>query len=229
MRILIIDTETANDVAQPLPYDVGYQIIETETWEVLVERSFVVAEIYLDKKMMTSAYYAKKIPQYEKDLHEGKRLMKRLLTIRKTIKEDMAAYTCSTVAAYNLGFDKRACNNDCRFITASSVRWFFPYGVEFIDIWNMACTSFLRSVWYIKWAVKNGLVSKAGNVLTSAEAAFRYITKDVDFEEQHTGLEDVRIEAAILRKVMEGRMKYDTSVKSGCWRIPQKKRKEMGM
>lgn len=227
MKILIIDTETANKVEQPLPYDVGYCIYDTERDKVLIERSYVVAEIFLDKEMMNSAYYAKKIPLYENGLREGSREMRRLLTIRKQIKEDLREYDCDTIAAYNLGFDKRACNNDVRFITSSMVRWFFPFGVKMMDIWTMACTSFLRSKWFIKWAERNGMISPAGNLKTSAEVAYRYITKNAEFEEEHTGLEDVRIETEILRKVLKGRMKYDTAINAGCWRIPQRRRKEL--
>ena len=70
---LIIDTETANSIAHPLPYDLGYRIVDNDTEEVYVERSFVAYEIYTNRDMMNSAYYAKKLPQYEIDLKEGKR------------------------------------------------------------------------------------------------------------------------------------------------------------
>lgn len=229
MNVLLTDTETANMVNCPLPYDKGYLIVNTDNWEILVERSFVVAEIYTDKELMNSAYYAKKIPIYEKDLREGKREMRRLLTIRKQVKEDMEKFDCHIVCAYNLGFDKRALNNDCRYITGSMVRWFFPYGTEFVDIWNMACSSFLRSKWFIKWAIKNNYVSEKGNIKTSAEVAYRYITKNTEFAEAHTGLEDCKIEMEILKKVLTGRMKYDTEINAGCWRIPQKRREELGL
>lgn len=226
---LITDTETANMVNCPLPYDSGYLIIDLDTWEILVERSYVIAEIYLDKELMSSAYYAKKLPIYEQDLKSGKREMKRLLTVRKQLKEDMKNYDCNIVCAYNLGFDKRAFNNDCRYITNSRVRWFFPYGVEYVDIWHMACSSFLRSKWFIKWALKNGFVSEKGNIKTSAEVAYRYITKNTEFTEDHTGLEDCKIEMEILKKVLTGRMKYETSINSACWRIPQRRREELGL
>ena len=42
MNVLVIDTETANSVEQPLPYDVGYAIVDIETGEILTEKSFVV-------------------------------------------------------------------------------------------------------------------------------------------------------------------------------------------
>lgn len=229
MIALIYDSETANMVNCPLPYDMGYLIVDTDSWEVLTEKSFVIAEIFLDKELMSSAYYAEKVPRYEADLKAGTREMRRLLTVRKQVKEDMENFHVDVVCAYNMGFDKRASNNDCRYLTGSMVRWFFPYGTEFLDIWHMACSSFLRSAWFIKWAIKNECVSEKGNIKTSAEVAYRYIKKDVTFTESHTGLEDCEIEMEIMKKVMTGRMKYETSIYSACWRIPQKKRAEMGV
>lgn len=224
---LIGDSETANGLECPLPYDWGYVIVDYERWEILVERSYVIAEIFLDKQLMSSAYYSKKIPLYEKELKEGKRELRSIATIKRQMQQDMKKYNCNIVCAYNLGFDKRACNNDCRYITGSKYRWFFPYGVEYVDIWHMACSSFLRSKWYIKWAIKNGYVSEAGNVKTNAEVAYRYITKQKDFEEKHMGIDDVKIEMEIMKKVLTGRMKYETSINHGCWRIPQKVKKQM--
>lgn len=227
MNIMIIDTETANMVEQPIPYDIGYAIVNVETEEVLTARSFVVAEIFLDTELMSSAYYAEKCPKYWKDIKSGKRIMKRAENIRRQVFKDMHDFQVNTVYAYNMGFDKRSANNGVRYITGSSVRWFFPYSTEFHCIWNMACTSILRSKWYIRYAEEHNLISEKGNLLTSAEACYKYITKNEDFAEDHTGLEDVMIETEILFKILKSRMKYDDSVKAGCWRVPQRRRAEL--
>lgn len=226
MRVMVIDTETANMVNQPIPYDVGYTILDTETREQFVERSFVVNETFTDKELMSGAYYAKKVPQYWEDIKAGKREMKRITTIKKIVADDMKKYGVTMVGAYNMPFDKRAVNTGVRYNTYSFYRWFFPYGTEFFDIWHGACSSFLRSKHYIKFALKNDLVSAKGNVLTTAEAAYKYITKNCDFEEDHTGLEDVKIETAIFFKILDCKMKYDFSVVGNPWRIVQKYKKE---
>lgn len=228
MNVLIIDTETANCFENPLPYDIGYNIINVETEEILLRRSFVVAEIFLDEEMMSSAYYAEKCPQYWRDLKSGRRKMARMTTVRRIICQDMKKYDVTLVGGYNMKFDKGSCRNGIRFITCSSIRWFFPARTEFFDIWHMACSSILRSKYYLKWAIKNGQVSEAGNVLTSAEAAYRYIIKNPDFEESHTGLEDVDIETAIYFKVLKSRMKYESHIVNNPWRIPNKRKKELG-
>ena len=70
---MVLDTETANSVEQPLPYDIGYAICDRQG-NVEIARSFVVAEMFLDNKdLMQSAYFAEKIPQYWEDIKSGKR------------------------------------------------------------------------------------------------------------------------------------------------------------
>lgn len=224
---MVLDTETANSVEQPLPYDIGYAICDREG-NIVVTRSYIVAEIFLENKdMMQSAYYAEKIPQYWTDVKNGTREIKTFYNIRKQIKEDMAEYEVTKVGAYNMGFDKRALNNDIRYITKSFLRWFFPYGTEFFCIWHMACTSILNRPSYIKFALENDFVSPAGNVQTSAECAYRYIIKDPNFIESHTGLEDVLIEVAIMAYCYRQHKPFENSINSACWRKVQHARQEM--
>jgi hypothetical protein len=229
MNVLVIDTETANSVEQPLPYDVGYAIVDTETGEILTEKSFVVAEIFLDKELMKDAYFAEKIPMYWDDLKAGKRIIKSIFNIRKTIKSDMSLYNVSKVGAYNMGFDNRATRNDIRYLSGSLIKWFFPYGTEFFCIWHMACTSgLLNSANYVNYATTHGFVSDAGNIQTSAECAYRYLKNDPIFAESHTGLEDVKIEVEILMnclKMANESMKCNPY--SACWRNVQKIAKQI--
>lgn len=224
---MVLDTETANSVEEPLPYDIGYAICDRHG-NIELTRSFVVAEIFLDNKdLMQTAYYAVKIPQYWEDIKSGKRQLKSFYFIRRQIKEDMKNYNITKVGAYNMGFDKRALNNDARYITKSFLRWFFPHGTEYFCIWNMACDTILNRPSYIKFAIKNGFVSEKGNIQTSAECAYKYLTKDTDFAECHTGLEDVLIEVAIMAYCYRQHKKFDNSINSSCWRKVQKARKQV--
>lgn len=224
---LIVDTETANSVEEPLPYDIGYAICD-RTGHIYMERSFVVAEIFLDMQdVMKSAYYAEKIPKYWEDIKNGKRIVKSIYNIRKQIIEDMKTYNVKYVGAYNMGFDKRALNNLVRYTTKSFVRWFFPYGTKYICIWHLACQTLLNTRTYIDFAKRNGLVSEKDNILTSAESAFRFLTNNITFDESHTGLEDVKIEIEIMKKCFDTHKKMNKNINTGCWRIVQKKRKEL--
>ena len=224
---LVIDTETANDITQPLPYDIGYAICDRQG-NIYKTKSFIVAEIFLGHKdLMQSCYFKEKISKYWEDIKQGKRIIKSLWNIRKELHKDMKEYNITEVGAYNMGFDKRALNNDTRYCTNSFARWFFPYGTEFFCIWNMACQVLLNRTSYIKFALKNNLVSDKGNILTNAECCYQYLMNDVNFKEEHTGLEDVLIEVYIMKKCFDTHKKLDRKIYSACWRMPQRKAKEL--
>lgn len=226
-KFLVLDTETCNSVEQPIPYDIGWAICDKKG-NIFVERSFVVSEVFCGmKEQMQSAYYAKKIPQYWDDLKNGTRLMRGMWEIRRQMMEDIRTYKVGVVCAYNMGFDRRALNNLMRYISKSWKRYWFPFGLEYNCIWNMACDVILNRTTYIKFAEKNGLISDANNIQTSAECAYRYIKKDVDFLESHTGLEDVRIEVEIMAECYRQKQKMEKGIYNGCWRRVQKKRKEL--
>lgn len=222
MYRMIIDTETANGLEQPLPYDVGYIIVDDETAEIMVERSYIVAEIFFDAELMSDAYYAEKIPQYWDDIKNGKRKIARISSIRRIIAADCKKYNIRLVGAYNMGFDRRAIKNDIRFCTGSALRWFFPYNIKYFDVWTMACTSILQTPEYIIFCETNGLISEKGNILTSAEAVYRYLQNDISFTECHTGLEDVRIEKDIFFAVLASGLDYEDNIQSACWQKVQK-------
>ena len=224
---LVIDTETCNTLEQPLVYDIGYAIAD-RNGNVVLERSFLVAEIFLDKKdIMSSAYYAEKIPMYWEDVKKGTRVIKSLFNIRKQLFADMKEYNVKKVGAYNMGFDKKALNTTIRYCSKSLIRWFFPFGVEYFCIWNMACQVIMDTRKYAKFAIQNGLVSEKGNIQTSAESCFKFLTDDVNFIESHTGLEDVKIEVQIMAKCLKTHKRLDRKINSTCWRLPQAKAKKM--
>ena len=228
MYVMIIDTETANSIDQPLPYDFGWAVVDTETGEIVDKHSYVCAEIFLDKELMSSAYFAEKVPHYWDDIQSGKRQLKKFLNIRKELWSCLKTFNIKHVGAYNMGFDKRASNNDTRYLTSSYLRWFFPFKVELFCIWHMACTSFLNTSDYIRFALDNGFVSEAGNIQTSAECAYRYLTNDPEFEESHTGLEDVLIETAIyLNCLKTGTDSMKSNPYTCCWRNVQRTFKEL--
>ena len=227
-NILVLDTETANTIEFPLPYDLGYKILNRKN-EIIISRSFCIYEIYVtQREMMQSCYYADKIPQYEEELKEGSRKLVKLYTARKIILEDMKNFKITRVYAYNMSFDRRALNNDQKFTTENKYRYFFPKDTEFRCIWNMACQVLLARPSYIKFALKNGYVSPKGNILTNAECCYRYITKNTDFIEAHKGIDDVNIEAEILLYCFRQHKKMSTEPYTACWRLVQKKYAEMG-
>ena len=224
---LVIDTETCNTLEQPIPYDIGYAICD-KFGEVYLRKSFVVAEMFLDHKdLMQSAYFADKIPMYWEDIKNGKRVVKSAMNIRKEIHKDMKNFKVTKVGAYNMGFDKRALNNLIRYTSKSFVRWFFPFGTEFFCIWHMACQVLMDTTSYIKFAKANKLYTPSDNILTNAECCYKWLKDKVDFVESHTALEDVEIEVEIMARCYATHRKMDKKPYSACWRIPQRKAREL--
>lgn len=219
---LVVDIETANFVDDALAYDVGLAIADRQG-QVYEKHSFVCSEIFNDKTLMTSAYYAKKIPEYEKDLNEGTRTIATLYEIRKTVFDLYDKYHYKAVLAYNAYFDNSGLNRTQRYLTKSKYRWFFPYGVPIHCIWHMACQVICSQKKYYNFCVANGYVSGKGNISTSAETVYRFLTSDPNFKEEHKGLEDVLIETAIFAKCVAKKKKMNRKINRGCWRLAQRK------
>ena len=227
-HVLVVDTETANSIIFPLPYDLGFYVVNLKTGKVVEKFSLCIAEIYIEQKeMMKSAYYANKLPQYEEELAKGERKLVRLFTAKKIVSEIMEKYNTKIVYAYNMNFDRRALNNDQKFVTNNRYKFFFPYGTEFRCIWHMACQVLLARPSYIKFALKHNLITEKGNISTNAENCYRYITKNPTFEEQHKGIDDVKIETEILMACKRQHKKMNQKPYQACWRLVQKKYTEM--
>ena len=197
---LVLDTETTNSIDDPFAYDVGFAVVKA-TGEVLETHSYVVADIFLDKDLMASAYFADKIPQYWEDIKSGKRILRRFKTIKFILHDVVAQYDIRYVVAHNAGFDYRSLNYTQRLLTSSKYRYFLPWGVEIWDTLKMARECLGKDETYKQFCIKNGFTygkDEKPQLRFTAEIIYRYLTDNLDFIEQHTGLEDVLIEKDIL-------------------------------
>ena len=196
---VMIDTETANGLEDPLFYDVGWQIIDSHG-RLYKSRSFINRDVFeKEAELMQTAYYAKKIPQYLADLQSGKRVMASLYEIRKALADDVKEFGCKFICAHNAFFDYRSLNGTQRYITKSKYRHFVPYGLEWWDTMKMAESVICKMPTYIRFCEENGyFVKNTTKPRKTAEILYRFITKDNTFVEEHKGLEDVDIERQIL-------------------------------
>jgi hypothetical protein len=204
----MLDTETANtheidgklDMTDVLFYDLGFQVVDSHGRTYGEKYSFVNSDIFIhEKELMKSAYYAKKIPEYWKDIWSGKRKLATTYEIRKVLCEVIKKYNCQFVCAHNALFDCRALNNTQRWTSKSKWRYFLPKGLEWWDTLKMARSVMGKMPTYRKFCERNGYLTKTGQPRFTAEICYRFITKDTTFTESHTGLEDVEIETEILR------------------------------
>ena len=181
-----------------LVYDVGLAVIDRHG-NIYEEYSFTLGDIFLNMtEQMNSCYYANKLPKYYEEMRNGSRHMRNMWEIKRTIRTLCENYKIKAIVAHNARFDVRALNNTIRYITSSKFRYFLPYGVEIWDTLSMSDV-IAKQKSYIKFCEDNGYMTKhkTPRVKKTAEILYRYITGDNDFQEAHTGLEDVKIEAVI--------------------------------
>ena len=211
-KFIVLDTETANSIDDPMCYDVGFAVID-ETGKVYESHSYVIADIFLDeKKMMKEAYFADKIPQYWEDIKNGKRQLRRFKTVKKILKDVCDQYYVKIIVAHNARFDNRSLNLTQRWLTSSKYRYFFPYGVKIWDTLKMAREVFGKDDDFGKFCYENGYLTKRGQRRYTAEILYRYLTNNNDFVESHTGLEDVMIEKEILVECLKRKPELDGSL-----------------
>ena len=205
--IMMLDTETCNtrndengnlDMRDVLVYDKGWQVIDKHG-NVYEKKSYIAKEIFFGMSdVMTSAYYANKIPKYLEEIAKGERVVASFYEIRKDFLDTMKRYNTNIVCAHNARFDYNALNTTQRYLTKSKYRYYFPYGTKVWDTLKMARSVVANTPTYKRFCEENDYMTKNNQVRLTAEILYRYITRDNEFVESHTGLEDVDIERQIL-------------------------------
>lgn len=222
--VLVVDTETANTLTETIPaeideetgeiitpervrmdmsnvlvYDVGWAVADTHG-NIYEQASYVNRDIFNDERdLMRTAYYNWKIPRYVEELRAGTRKMASLYEIRAAMLDTIERYGIKEVAAYNARFDDNALKVTQRWVTKSKYRYWFPFdSVEIWDIMKMAQDVICKMSTYKAFCQENGYVQANGVPRKTAEIVWRFISGEHDFEESHTGLEDVLIETGIM-------------------------------
>jgi len=218
--IATIDTETCGLGNKMQVYDFGY-VIHDKQGNVLAENHGLIREVFTDAKQMMGAYYSAKVfTHYAELLDAGTIHLHSWNDMAQQFADDCEEHKVNVFAAYNLGFDTRAIK-----ITSEALgrtKKFLPYNMQTLCLWRFACETIFKSNNYYALARQEGWQTPAGNYMTNAECAYRYLKPDWRFVEDHTALSDARIETQIAAKCF-GRKKavpYDLGTGAG-WRIAQ--------
>ena len=210
--LMFIDTETIgtlNVKESILPFEIGMKILDTETMKVVKEKSYLVRKFFNNKYIMLSTFSATKYPDYFKKLDNDKRYKTMSVNdISKDIEKTISRYSIKIMVAHNGNFDKTA-----------MARLFEDFGVnnpfENIDLLDtMELSKIITfSKDYANYCLENKdrlnsmkdscFITNSGRVRTTAQAIYCYISNNSQFEEAHTGLEDIDIEIEIFKKSME--------------------------
>lgn len=217
--LMVLDVETTNNNMEKgakndgLVYDIGFVVCDKQG-NIYCKRSYAVQEIFDWTELMSTAYYYKKLPKYYERLANNKMYKNSIWHIRKVIKEIMQIFNITEVYAYNANFDYTTLNNTVRYLSGSACRWFFPYGTQICDIWNIAC-QVLGTQKTFQW---ENIRNANNNLITNAERMFGYC-EQIDFEEEHTGLADAVVESQILARCFKSHKSINKKINRACWRI----------
>lgn len=196
-----LDTETVGGASNPTGmYNLGC-IIHDKEGNVFATASMLVMEHY--DEIRNDDYAKKNFPVYEERLQNG--IMSAVATEKEAVeivRNLCKFYNVKYVMAYNSAFDftKTACRellND----------------FEFIDIYLMALQTITHLKGYAKFCSENEMMSRSGKTLaTTAESVFAFITNNPNYTEEHTALEDSKIEMAIFVRCAKMHKHYTKNV-----------------
>lgn len=210
--IMVVDTETANNIEYPVVYDLGIAITD-KTGKIYESYSFVISDVYDIPGLMETAYYKEKIAtDYKPGLASGKYHKVSFSYALDKMMELSQKYDIKQFSAYNVNFDLRALNNTA---------WtYLGYELDFssydiVCIQELAASTLMTQKGYARFCQEHSLLTDKGWLSQKAENVYRYLLNCPTYVEEHTGLADVQIEVAIMarayrqkKKVIKGSTNY---------------------
>lgn len=190
---LILDTETIS-LDKPFVYDLGYTIADADG-NIVAKKSYVITQIWNNKELFATSYYAAKKPLYYSRLKSKYSKKVSWGNAMRYLANDIKKYGVNEVFAYNSKFDTRALNFMCAWYKVVNGLG----GTEIKDIMKYIAP-ITETEDYKNFCETNGYMTahKIPQCQKKAETLYRYLTNNVEFEEEHTGLEDSLIELEIL-------------------------------
>lgn len=191
MNYVVFDTETTS-LNKPFAYNIGYVILD-EDGAFLLEKDFVVEQVWHNLPLFSTAYYAEKRPIYVASMRARKTTMKKFGYICQEMARDFAKYDVVCAYAYNSNFDEKVFDFNCDWFKCIN-----PF--DNIPIYDIRGNvhNFLIDEDFFQFCEENGEFTDSGNYSTTAETLYRYLISDTEWAEDHTALSDSLIEAEIL-------------------------------
>ena len=219
-KFIVIDVE---GLAGQKPYDVGY-IVADKYEKIYRSRSFCLFPNLLQNsqavnrnsdencKIMTARNFRAMTQDFENPPEVRKWQVINNTDFKRFFESDVKEFKVKKAYGFNIKFDRKMIEN--------------IFGVEFEDIsldWRDIQTAILQTRLmtrkYLDFCYNNNFRTPKGFPQTKAETVFRYITNDIEFVEEHTGLSDVLIEYKILLSAFKTKKKIDFSAKTPAWKV----------
>ena len=192
-----LDTETVGGASNPLGFYHLGGIIHNRKGEVVGCFNYIVAEML--PYVLEDDYAKKNIDLYYDMLENGTATLIDTQENAVAMVEALCEYyKVDTMCAFNSGFDY--CKTMCRELIVER---------DFIDLWLMALETICQKESFKRFCAESGRNNKKnGNCKTNAETVFAYLIDNPDYCEEHTALEDSKIELEIFNACIKSHKKF---------------------
>lgn len=218
---VVLDVETITSAR--LVFDVAWHVCDSkgnilESYNALVKE--VVDTPFIFELLRNDDFMKDKCQMYIDALVMNNINIKYLYDISNDLQDIADKYNAKPiVCAYNAKFDYDVLNNNMQVY--EGMDFFEESKNDIVDIMTMALATICNTNKYVRWCNLNGFVTPKGNVKTSAETVYAYISQNRDFVEAHHALADCDIEKEIFFKARKYRKKHHTKFASPVFRCPE--------
>ena len=227
--VLGIDTETIMDLQNAMPFDIGGVVYDNQKDVIVKERTYLVRKFVNNKYIILSSWSANKYERYYKPLLSTKSKEVRVESVEQIAKEFtklIKKYNIKYMFAHNGHFDYQALK---RLFEDVGVKNPFEK-LDVIDTEMLSYKTITITKAYEKFCQEHRKVTKLENgkkesrfltstnrVRQTAESIYAFISKNANFEENHTGLEDIKIELEIFKYCKSKRAIFPVNIRP-TWR-----------
>lgn len=209
MNIIVFDTETIG-VEKTFCYDIGYVVIDLESKKIVTQKEFIIEQVWSNKPLFETAYYADKKTLYVSKMRGRKAKLVNWGYAIGTMIKDIKQYEVQSAYAYNADFDSRVFDfNADWYKTRNPLDY-----VKVFDIWGYTSEAIINGLAedYIAFANENALISDCGNIKNNADSWGKFLY-GIEWEEEHTALEDSLVESKILLEMFKRGLQVDEDYK----------------